>query len=378
MTPSKPFFFLRREEGRDGAGGENPSSGRDGKQADQMSDKPFLRVLSGEAVSPPPIWLMRQAGRYLPEYLAVRAKQPDFISFCLNPEAAAEVTLQPIRRYGFDASIVFADILLIPHAMGQKVWFVKGEGPKLDPLTPADAPSRLSLDNVREILGPVSETLRRVKAGLPESCALIGFAGAPWTVATYMIEGGGSKDRWNARSLAWAQPEAFDAMMDQIADATALYLIDQAAAGADALKIFESWAEGLPAPLFDRVVIRPTRRIVDAVRAAGVTAPIIGFPKGAGPHYVRYAEQTGIDALALDHGLDTNWAREALPKSLPVQGQLDPAVLKAGGAALDSEVDRLLSAWGGRPYVFNLGHGINPDVPPENVARLVERIRAQG
>ena len=340
-----------------------------------MTDKPFLQALAGETVSPPPIWLMRQAGRYLPEYLKVRAEQPDFISFCLNPEAAAEVTLQPIERFGFDASIVFADILLIPHAMGQKVWFVKGEGPKLEPLDPRDL-SGLSLEGVRETLAPVSETLRRVRAGLPDTCALIGFAGAPWTVGTYMIEGGGSKDRWNARSLAWSEPQAFDALMDKVADATALYLIDQAAAGADALKIFESWAEGLPGPLFDRVVIRPTRRIVDQVRAAGVTAPIIGFPKGAGPACVRYAEQTGIDALALDHGLDTDWAAANLPKDLPVQGQLDPAVLKAGGAALDGEIDRLLSAWAGRPYVFNLGHGINPDVPPENVARLVARVRA--
>lgn len=346
-------------------------------KAPLMSEKPFLRALAGETVSPPPIWLMRQAGRYLPEYRAVRAGQPDFIAFCLNPEAAAEVTLQPIRRYGFDAAIVFADILLIPYAMGQKVWFEKGEGPKLDPLIPGEAATRLSLDKVRGILAPVSETLRRVKADLPETCALIGFAGAPWTVATYMIEGGGSKDRWKARSLAWSDPDAFDAMMDMIADATALYLIDQANAGADALKIFESWAEGLPAPLFDRVVIRPTRRIVQKVRAAGVDVPIIGFPKGAGPHCVRYARQTGVDALALDHGLDTDWARENLPQDLPVQGQLDPAVLKAGGPALDGEIDRLLSAWAGRPYVFNLGHGINPDVPPEHVERLVARVRSQ-
>lgn len=336
--------------------------------------KPLLDVLAGKTRTPPPIWLMRQAGRYLPEYREVRARQPDFIAFCLNPQAAAEVTLQPIRRYGFDASIVFADILLIPHALGQKVWFEKGEGPKLEPLAPKDA-GRLQPDRVEERLEPVCETLRILRRELPGDCTLIGFAGAPWTVATYMIEGGGSKDRWAARTAAWSDPAGFDALMAVLADATARYLIAQARAGAEVLKLFESWAEGLPAPLFERVVIAPTRTIVDQVRAAGVEAPIIGFPKGAGPLAVRYARETGIDALAIDHGLDTGWATGALPAGLPVQGQLDPAVLKAGGAALDGEVDRLLAAWKDRPYVFNLGHGINPDVPPDHVTRLVNRVR---
>ena len=337
-------------------------------------DTALLAVLRGETRTPPPIWLMRQAGRYLPEYREVRAKQSDFIAFCLNPEAASEVTLQPIRRYDFDASIVFADILLIPWALGQKVWFVKGEGPKLEPMRPQDA-DRLTVDGVEERLAPVCQTLRRVRAGLPDACTLIGFAGAPWTVATYMIEGGGSKDRWKARTAAWEDPAAFDRFMTVLADATARYLIAQARAGAEVLKIFESWAEGLPAPLFERVVIAPTRRIVDQVRAAGITAPIMGFPKGAGPLVPRYAAETGIDAVALDHGLDTDWAVKSLPEDMPVQGQLDPAVLKAGGDALDREVDRLLAAWAGRPYVFNLGHGINPDVPPDHVTRLVNRVR---
>lgn len=339
-----------------------------------MVTRPLLQVLAGETLSPPPVWLMRQAGRYLPEYRAVRAQQPDFVAFCLNPEAAAEVTLQPIRRYGFDASIVFADILLIPHAMGQKVWFEKGEGPRLAPMS-LEALAGLSPDGAATRLSAVSETLRRVRAGLPESCTLIGFAGAPWTVATYMIEGAGSKDRWKARTAAWSEPQIMDRLLANLADATADYLVAQARAGADVLKIFESWAEGLPAPLFDRVVIAPTRRIVNRVRAAGIAAPIIGFPKGAGPHYVRYAAETGIDAIATDHGLDTHWAVKNLPATMPVQGQLDPAVLKAGGAALKSEVSRLLDAWGGRPYVFNLGHGINPDVPPEHVTELLAHIR---
>ena len=340
----------------------------------KSAERRLVRVLKGETLSPPPIWLMRQAGRYLPEYRAVRAEQPDFISFCLNPEAAAEVTLQPIRRYGFDASIVFADILLIPYGLGQKTWFEKGEGPKLDPLDIADL-SGLSRSRSLDTLAPVGETLKRLRAELPAETALIGFAGAPWTVATYMIEGGGSKDRWTARTLAWSEPERFDALLDLVSDATIDYLAMQAESGADALKLFDSWAEGLPTPLFERVVIRPTKRILDGLKARGIDTPVIGFPKGCGPQAARYANQTGVDMLALDHGLGTRWAIETLPPTLPVQGQLDPAVLKAGGAALDSEIDRLLSAWAGRPYVFNLGHGINPDVPPEHVAHLVERVR---
>ena len=339
--------------------------------------KSFLRVLAGETVTPPPIWLMRQAGRYLEEYRAVRAQQPDFIAFCLNPEAAAEVTFQPIRRYDFDASIVFADILLIPYGLGQEVWFEKGEGPKLDPISLSEL-NQLSRDRARESLQPVSETIRILRAGLPERTSLIGFCGAPWTVATYMLEGGGSKDRFKTRSLAWSDPKGFDALMDLLADASADYLADQIAAGADTVKIFDSWAEGLPDPLFDRVVIRPTKRIVDRLRNQGVTAPVIGFPRGAGPQAIRYARETGVTALALDHGMDTGWATAALPKSLPVQGQLDPAVLRAGGTQLDDEVDRLLSAWSGRPYVFNLGHGIHLETPPDHVSQLVERVRAAG
>jgi len=338
------------------------------------SPKPFLAALAGETLSPPPVWLMRQAGRYLPEYREIRAKQPDFINFCLNPEAAAEVTLQPIRRYGFDAAIVFADILLIPYGLGQKTWFEKGEGPKLTPLTQATQ-ATLDIARAREVLKPVSETLSRVKAELPEETALIGFCGSPWTVATYMIEGGGSKDRFEARALAWSDPERFDALLDTLVEASALYLADQAAAGADALKLFDSWADGLPDPLFDRVVIEPTRKIVARLRELGVTVPVIGFPRGAGPQAVRYAQKTGVTALALDHGVDTGWAMGAFPKTLPLQGQLDPAVLRAGGAMLDSEVDRLLSTWEGRPYVFNLGHGIHLNTPPENVAQLLRRLR---
>ena len=338
------------------------------------SSKPLLRVLSGEALSTPPIWLMRQAGRYLPEYRKVRANQPDFISFCLNPEAATEVTLQPIERYGFDASIVFADILLTPMALGQKVWFVKGEGPKLEPIQSGHI-DHLSLEGAIEKLATVGQTLSNLSKALPDDCTLIGFAGAPWTVATYMVEGGGSKDKWAVRQAAWQDPAQFDDLLDLLVDVTADYLIMQAKAGAEVLKIFDSWAEGLPDPLFDRVIIAPTRKIVEKVRAAGIKAPIIGFPRGAGPNYIAYARETGVDGLALDHGLSTRWAVEALPKDLPVQGQLDPAALKVGGQVLQNEVQRLLEAWKDRPYIFNLGHGITPDVPPEHVDQLIAHVR---
>jgi len=340
-----------------------------------MSDAPrFLRVLGGEAMSPPPLWLMRQAGRYLPEYREIRSRQPDFVSFCLDPGAASEVTLQPIRRFGFDAAILFADILLIPHGLGQKTWFEAGEGPKLEPLDlhKLDA---LNTEQVESVLAPVAETVRRVRAGLPEETALIGFAGSPWTVATYMIEGAGSKDRASARVAAWSEPDRFDALMALLADATARYLIMQAKAGAQALKLFDSWADGLPNPLFERAVIRPTRRIVEQLRSAGVTVPVIGFARGAGSQLPAYARDSGVDAVALDQGVDPAWAQTALPEGMPVQGQLDAAVLRAGGAAMEAEIARLLDAWAGRPYVFNLGHGITPDVPVAHVERLVAKVR---
>jgi uroporphyrinogen decarboxylase len=317
---------------------------------------------------------MRQAGRYLSEYREVRSKAENFIEFCFSPDLAAEVTLQPIRRFGFDAAIMFADILLIPIALGRRVWFVTGEGPRLDPFDPTRF-EELDLTKVEEVLAPIGETLRRVKPQLPEQTALIGFAGSPWTVATYMVEGAGSKDRFKTRVAAWEHPEAFDAMLDRIADATAQYLVMQAKAGAEVLKLFDSWAEGLPEPLFERVIIRPTRKIVDQVRAAGVETPIVGFPRGAGLLYPRYANETGVTAIAVDTGLDPVWANANLPAGMPVQGQLDPAVLRAGGVMLDQEVDRIIAAWAGRPHIFNLGHGITPDVPIEHVQQLIDRIR---
>jgi uroporphyrinogen decarboxylase len=338
--------------------------------------KSILKVLAGEALDRPPVWLMRQAGRYLPEYRQVRSTAKNFIDFCLTPDKATEVTLQPIRRFGFDGSILFADILLIPMTLGRNVWFVAGEGPKLDPLA-ADDIASLEIGDVEGILGPVGQTVANLSVALPDKTTLIGFAGSPWTVATYMIEGGGSKDRWNSRRLYWEHPAAMERLLDLIADATIRYLVMQANAGAEVLKLFDSWAEGLPPPMFEDVVIRPTRRIVEGLRAAGITCPIIGFPKGAGPNYVAYAKQTGVTALALDHGLNTQWALDYLPENMPLQGQLDPAVLRAGGDALDREIERIISAFRGRPHIFNLGHGITPDVPIDHVEQLVRKVRGE-
>ena len=338
--------------------------------------KLLLQVLAGETVSPPPVWLMRQAGRYLAEYREVRSRAKNFIDFCFSPDLAAEVTLQPIHRFGFDAAILFADILLVPIALGRKVWFVTGEGPKLEPFDPLNF-EELRLDQTEAVMAPIGETLKRVVPQLPDTTTMIGFAGSPWTVATYMIEGGGSKDRFKARVAAWEHPEAFDAMMDRIADVTAEYLVMQANCGAEVLKLFDSWAEGLPEPLFERVIIRPTKRIIDAVRAKGIDVPIIGFPRGAGTLYPRYARETGVTAIAIDTAVDPAWIQSVLPEGMPVQGHLDPAALRAGGAALDGEVDRLLDSWAGRPHIFNLGHGITPDVPVAHVEQLLARIRGR-
>ncbi|HAQ36383.1 MAG: uroporphyrinogen decarboxylase [Maricaulis sp.] len=341
---------------------------------DLTKTKSVLAVLSGERRDPPPAWLMRQAGRYLPEYREVRSTAKNFIEFCLTPDKATEVTLQPIRRFGFDAAILFADILLVPMALGRKVWFVAGEGPKLDPLTPGDIDA-MQVGDVEGLLGNIGETVSRVSAALPGNTTLIGFAGSPWTVATYMIEGGGSKDRMKARALAWSEPERFDRLMDLLADATIRYLVIQARAGAEVLKLFDSWAEGMPEPLFERAVLKPTAKIVGGVRAAGVTQPMIGFARGCGAMLPRYAAETGVTAVALDQGVDPVWADAVLPAGMPVQGQLDPAVLRAGGPALDAEVKRNISAWAKRPHIFNLGHGVTPDVPIAHVEQLLATLR---
>lgn len=343
-----------------------------------MTMPPMMRVLAGERVSPPPLWLMRQAGRYLPEYRAVRAQAKDFIDFCFSPDLAVEVTLQPLRRYALSASIVFADILLLPHVAGQEVRFEPGVGPVMDPIASRADVDALDFDQAADGLSPVYETLERVRAALDPNVTLIGFAGSPWTVATYMIGGGKDPNRWAARVAAYRDPEFVDTLLTRLADATAAYLIRQVAAGAQVLKLFDSWAESLPEPLFDRVIIEPTRRIVDAVRAAGVDVPIIGFPRGAGLLAAKYAKRTGVTALALDM---TNASQEflaTLPDGFPVQGGFDPALLCAGGPQIGGEVERLLAITADRPYIFNLGHGVTPDVDPATVAALVDTVNGHG
>ncbi|WP_426042126.1 uroporphyrinogen decarboxylase [Brevundimonas sp. TWP2-3-4b1] len=345
-----------------------------------MSTTPSLiRVLQGETLERPPVWFMRQAGRYLPEYRALRAQAPDFIAFCLNPEMAAEATMQPMRRFGFDAAIVFADILLIPQALGQDVWFETGEGPKLG-LMPSPGRMAELADGAGEYLHQVGETLSRVRAELEPERALIGFAGAPWTVATYMLDGHhntmGKGERAQARSYAYSDPDKVDAVLDVLIEATARYLKMQADAGADALKIFESWAEGLPDDLFERLVMRPHKKLVARVRELGVTVPLIGFPRGSALHAERYAREVDVQGVALDTACSLERGRQ-VQAIKPIQGALDPLLLRAGGAALDRRVDELVEAWGAGPWIFNLGHGILPDVPIAHVEQVLRRLGAQ-
>jgi uroporphyrinogen decarboxylase len=334
--------------------------------------KKLLCVLRGEPAAVPPVWLMRQAGRYLPEYRALRASAKDFVQFCLTPELAAEVTLQPVRRFDLDAAILFADILLVPHAMGQKLWFADGEGPRLEPVRDAAALAKLAWR--AETLAPVMQTIKNVRTALPGHTALIGFAGAPWTVATYMMEGGGGTVHETSRALAWGQPAFFAALMDRLVEATSAYLIAQADAGAEALQLFESWAGTVPAGLFERAVLDPTARIVRNVKAAHPDIPVIGFARGAGSWLRRYAEETGVDGIGVDQMTDI--AAVPTPRRIALQGNLDPVLLLAGGGAMRDEAKRLVAAMAGRPFIFNLGHGVMQPTPPEHVSELVAAIRS--
>ncbi|MGZ6010289.1 MAG: uroporphyrinogen decarboxylase [Caulobacteraceae bacterium] len=331
----------------------------------------LLRSLKGETLDRPPIWFMRQAGRFLPEYRELRTKAPDFMAFCKTPAMAAEATLQPLRRFPFDAAIVFADILVIPEALGQAVWFEAGEGPRLGEL-PGNSALAAAIEVSTERLAYVGETLERVRALLEPERALIGFAGGPWTVATYMLEGR-SSDRSGARSLAYTDPERVEGLIDILVEATARYLAMQEKAGAQALKIFESWAEQLPEPLFERLVTRPHARILQRLRELGATAPVIGFPRGAGALVDVYAQNAGTDAVALDVQASAEQGRR-IQASKPIQGALDPLLLRAGGPELERRIDEMLAAWGQGPYVFNLGHGILPDTPVDHVGRAVSRV----
>ena len=335
-----------------------------------------LQVIDGETVFPPPIWMMRQAGRYLPEYRETRKQAGSFLDLCYSPDLAVEVTLQPIRRYGFDAAILFSDILVIPHALGRDLRFEEGRGPLMTPID-ADEINWLETEGVADRLEPVYETVRLLRAKLPEETTLLGFCGAPWTVATYMIAGHGTPDQAPARLFAYQHPQAFEKLLNDLADVSAQYLIQQIDAGADAVQIFDSWSGVLDEACFDRFCVKPVARIVEKVRAVHPQARIIGFPKGAGMLYAGYREKTGVNALGLDWTVPLDFAA-ALQQDGAIQGNLDPLRVVAGGSALDEGVDAILQRLGNNgPLIFNLGHGITPQAPLENVQRLVKRVRGE-
>ncbi|MDB5661871.1 MAG: uroporphyrinogen decarboxylase [Sphingomonas bacterium] len=336
-------------------------------------DRPLFAVLNGERRDPPPIWLMRQAGRYLPEYRALRADKGGFLDLVHDSDAAAEVTLQPIRRFGFDGAILFSDILVVPHALGQDLRFVAGEGPRLSPTLVDHALS--SLTPALDRLDDVYATVRKVAAALPPGKTFLGFAGSPWTVATYMVAGQGSREQAETRRMAYRDPVAFGAIIDAIADLTVDYLAAQISAGVDAVQLFDSWSGSLAPAEFERWVIAPTARIVDRLRALRPGVPIIGFPKGAGGKLAAYARETQVDAIGLDETVDPLWADGVLPPSLPVQGNLDPLALVTGGRALEDAVARIRTAFQDRPHIFNLGHGIVPDCPIAHVEQLLRLVR---
>ena len=342
-----------------------------------LSTKPLIRALSGEVGPRPPFWFMRQAGRYLPEYRRLRAKAPDFLRFCLDPDLAAEATLQPIRRFAMDGAIVFCDILVIPHALGQAVSFREGEGPVLAPVRDVAGLEMLIAGRARaaSILAPVGDTLRLVRRDLPAETGLIGFCGAPWTVASYMVEGGTSRDHTVARALAYRDPTMFQRLIDVLVETSIDYLAMQAASGADALQIFDSWAGVLPEKEFERWCVRPVAAMIKGLRARDVRVPIIAFPRGAGIQLRDFAARVGADALGLDTTVPLALAREA-QRSSAVQGNLDPVLVVTGGEGMIRACEDILTALGQGPLVFNLGHGLTPDTPPENVARLCDRLRA--
>lgn len=340
--------------------------------------KPLLRTLRGEVLARPPFWLMRQAGRYLPEYRALRQRAGSFLDLCYRPELATEATLQPVRRFGMDAAILFSDILVVPDALGRKVEFREGEGPVLTPLRSVADIADLMVDEVAENLAPVYEAVGRIAALLPAETALIGFAGAPWTVATYMVEGAGGSDFTAVKGWAFRDPAGFQLLIDRLVDATIVHLSNQIAAGAEIVQLFDSWAGVLPEAAFRRWVIEPTKRIVAGLREQHPEVPVIGFPRGAGLMYRAYFVETKVTALSLDTTVPCGIARKTLQAVGPVQGNLDPLLLVTGGTALDEAVHGILESLAGAPFVFNLGHGVVPVTPVEHVTRLTDLIRAAG
>jgi len=333
----------------------------------------LLRVLNGETVSPPPVWFMRQAGRYLPEYRALRTKAPTFLDFCYTPELAIEATLQPIQRFGFDAAILFSDILVVPDGLGQKVWFVEGEGPRLEPIDPADL-SALSADRIEEALAPVYEAVRGIRAALPAETALIGFSGAPWTLATYMIGGKGGGDHFAARTASMRDEAAFQRLVDMLVEACARHCLAQVRAGAEVIQLFDSWAASLDEAGFARWSIAPIREITRRIKAEAPSVPVIGFPRGAGTMVDTFVDEAGVDGVSIDWTMSYA-AGQALQRKIVVQGNLDPARLVAGGPQLIAAVDRILDAFAGGRFVFNLGHGINLETPIASVEAVLARIR---
>ncbi len=343
--------------------------------AKSVATKPVLSVLEGRRQAIPPVWIMRQAGRYLPEYRALRAKAGSFLDLCFTPDYAADVTLQPIRRFQFDAAILFSDILVIPHALGREVRFEAGEGPRLEPITDGRAIAALPPEVDQGTLAPVYETIRKVKGMLSPQVTFLGFCGAPWTVATYMIAGRGTPDQAPARLFAYAHPKEFQQLVDRLVEASVAYLVEQLRAGVNAVQIFDTWSGVLPPEEFQRWCIEPARRMVEGVRAKVPGAKIIGFPRGAATQLAPYAAQVPVDAISLDWMVDPAFIRTALPKTIPVQGNLDPLALLTGGDALDRAVDGVLAAFVDRPLIFNLGHGILPETPIAHVEQMLGRVR---
>ena len=345
---------------------------------DSFVNKPLIHVLEGKRVLIPPIWLMRQAGRYLPEYREIRNKAEKFLDLCFNPALAAEITLQPIRRFNFDAAILFSDILVVPYALGQRVSFDEGVGPRLDSLDGPAALAQLRSEISHADLAPVYETISRVKAELPSTATLLGFCGAPWTVATYMIAGHGSTGQIEARAFAYRYPEAFDQLIALLVEASAAYLIRQFEAGAEAVQIFDTWAWILPPDEFRRWCIEPCARIVARVRNKIPGAKIIGFPRNAGTKLPEFIEAVAVDVIGLDWMIDLVFAREQIQRRRPVQGNLDPLALLVGGAALDRAIDTIVETFAAGPFIFNLGHGVMPETPIAHVERLITRVRGTG
>jgi uroporphyrinogen decarboxylase len=341
-------------------------------------EKPLIAALRGEAKAVPPIWLMRQAGRYLPEYRELRARAGSFLDTCYNPQTAARITLQPIERFGFDAAILFSDILVVPDALGQKVWFEGGVGPRLEPIAEPQDLARLVPQFEPERLAPVFETIERVKGELPKGVAFIGFCGAPWTVASYMIAGQGTPDQAPARLFAYRHPEAFARLIDLLVEASSAYLIRQIDSGVETVQLFDSWAGVLPPQEFERWVVAPLQRIIARLKEQRPSIPVIAFVRGAGPHLPDLAQRLGADALGLDTSMSPEWACAQVPHNKALQGNLDPLALVAGGDALDRQIDAILAAFAGRPHIFNLGHGVLPETPLEHVARLIDRVRNKG